>query len=667
MSTTVLFLRWEKFLFAVVAVTFLLLSPANAQQTQQIRNAGATVLQETATGSDAIQFPEFDPGLDFTADVDGAFASSDGSSSAANINPDTFRPRINRAIRREPGAGMAKASDDLDFFRPQLNASFDGLTFRQQRLANGGNQFSIEPPDQGLCAGNGFVLESVNDVLRVFDTNGNALIGVVDLNTFYQYPPAVVRSPLAEGPSITDPSCYFDRDTHRWFHMVLTLDRVGTTPTLAGTNHLDLAVSQTSSPLGLWNIYRIPVQDDGTQGTPDHGCVQRGPNNTLLPGPCFGDYPHLGADANGIYLTTNEFSLFGPGFFGSQIYAISKRALVAGAANITVFQFNTGDPQFLLEGAPGFTVWPATTPGRAFSHDARGTEFLLSSLAVFSSTGTENRLRLWSISNTDSLNTSHPNLQLNSSFVTTEAYAVPPRSDQKSGDFPLGQCINDTTTTIASLGGFVGCWQALFATEPAHTETESNHVDSNDSRMQQVVFNGENLYAALDTALNIGGADKAGVAYFVLSPEARFNNVFGHVRRQGYLGIANNNLTYPAISVTEGGEGVIAFTLLGADHFPSAAYSILNDDGRAGPIHVAAEGLGPEDGFSAYKAEVGTGRNRWGDYGAAAADGRSIWFASEYIGQTCTLTEYIAAPFGSCGGTRASLGNWFTRISKVTP
>jgi hypothetical protein len=53
-------------------------------------------------------------------------------------------------------------------------------------------------------------------------------------------------------------------------------------------------------------------------------------------------------------------------------------------------------------------------------------------------------------------------------------------------------------------------------------------------------------------------------------------------------------------------------------------------------------------------------------------DGSDLWFASEYIGQTCSLSQYYSAPpslasFGSCGGTRATLGNWGTRISKLTP
>ena len=121
------------------------------------------------------------------------------------------------------------------------------------------------------------------------------------------------------------------------------------------------------------------------------------------------------------------------------------------------------------------------------------------------------------------------------------------------------------------------------------------------------------------------------------------------------------------------GEGAIAFTVVGEDYYPSAGYVTIDSKGKVGPIHIAAEGLGPSDGFTSYKAFVGDPpRTRWGDYGAAVTDGYNIWIASEYIAQTCNFDEYLSADtfpvgFGVCGGTRTSLANWATRISKVHP
>ena len=368
---------------------------------------------------------------------------------------------VNRSISKASGSPMPHGGSGKAKSNPELVLSIDALNHFQQRfVAGGGNQFSIEPPDQGLCVGNGFVLETLNDVLRVFDTAGNPLSAPTDLNSFYGYAPAIDRTknPLQFGPSITDPSCTFDTQTQRWFPVVLTLDRANIfTQNLSGANHLDLAVSVTASPLGPWNIYRLPVQDDGTDGTPDHHCTL---GTNPAHGPCLGDYPHMGADANGLYLTTNEFNLVSPGFRGAQIYAFSKSQLAAGASSVTVVQFDKADPSLgvQLDGNPGFTVWPALSTGNEFEGSHGGTEYFLSSEAVFQDSGVDNRLRLWTVSNSSSLNGT-PAVRLTASVVDTIPYSVPPRSTQKPGDVPLAECLSDSTLQVSPT--LFGCWRLV--------------------------------------------------------------------------------------------------------------------------------------------------------------------------------------------------------------
>jgi hypothetical protein len=177
--------------------------------------------------------------------------------------------------------------------------------------------------------------------------------------------------------------------------------------------------------------------------------------------------------------------------------------------------------------------------------------------------------------------------------------------------------------------------------------------------MQQVFHANGKLWSALDTNIEVNGATKSGIEYFVLEPHS------GHLFPNGYIAVAGNNVTYPAVAATGSGRGVIAFTLVGDGHYPSAAYASLDAKIGAGDVHVVAEGLGPEDGFAAYRPLSGTTRQRWGDYGAAAVVGDDIWIASEYIGQTCTLTEFVNTGF-SCGATRTSFGNWYTRVTHLT-
>jgi hypothetical protein len=606
---------------------------------RQIASGGTTSFRTGAVGNGALDSTEF-----ASLALDGAAPST------------TKKGVVNRRQTASPGpSGTAVAASDEEGGNPNLLGSFDGLNHRAQRTANNGNQFSVEPPDQGLCAGNGFVMETVNDVLRVYSTDGAALTGVMDANSFYGYPAQFNRTTRKEGPFVTDPSCYFDADTQRWFHVSLTLDVNPDTGALLGPNHLDIAVSEGSSPIGSWTIYRLPVQDDGTQGTPNHGCSL---------GPCIGDYPHIGADANGFYITTNEYSLFGPEFKAAQIYAFSKQALARHDANPTVAQFDTRDTP--AAGRAGFTVWPASSPASQYATSAGGTEYFLSSDAggEVNPTGTSTNLVVWALTRTSSLDNGGGNLRLRNTVKTVNPYSVPATSVQKVGDIPLGECINDQS--IRTPFG-QGCWRYFFTKKPRNDEVESR-LDSNDTRMQQVVYAGGKLYGALDTALTVDGASRAGIEWFIVNPSTTSSSLSASVSKQGYLGLANANLTYPAIGVTASGKGVMAFTLVGPNDFPSAAYASIGAGDGVGAVHVAKAGVGPDDGFTSYKAFVGNPpRTRWGDYGAAVADGTNVWISSEYIGQTCTLAEYVATPVGSCGGTRTALGNWDTRISLVSP
>jgi len=606
----------------LLGATALLLAAGTAKAANVPLTQGPTVTPAAGNpgNADGVEANELDDSVDFGND-------------SANGNTD----QLNRSIAVPAGTSASAHGSQRAKSNPEIVGSFDGVNFHDQRFANGGNNFSVEPPDQALCAGNGFVVESANDVLRVFDTAGTTVLGPIDLNSFYGYPPAINRRTGARGPSITDPTCYFDVDTQRFFHVVLTLDG-----NAAGSNHLDIAVSQSGNPTGSWTVYSLPVQNDGTQGTPNHHCAG---------GPCLGDYPHIGADANAIFLTTNEFARRARGFYGAQVYALSKSGLANGSSNLNAVLFNTSDGP-LLDGAPGFTVWPAIAAAGNYESANGGTEYFLSSLAVFSSNGFDNRLRKWSVTNTSSIDTNPSALALSSTTIQTQGYAVPAKSTQKATAtaLPLRDCIADPACS-ASLGS------------PFPFTNPESVLDSSDSRMQQVYLANGKLWGALGTGLVFDdGSSGNGIAYFVINPSS------DKVKQEGYVGVPGNNLTYPAVAVTPSGRGVIAFTLTGADHFPSAGYASLDAKIGAGPVHVAAEGVGPQDGFTGYFPF--STRPRWGDYGAAATDGNSIWIASEYIGQTCTFAQFNAPSSASgrrftCGETRGAFGNWDTRVTQL--
>jgi hypothetical protein len=252
------------------------------------------------------------------------------------------------------------------------------------------------------------------------------------------------------------------------------------------------------------------------------------------------------------------------------------------------------------------------------------------------------------MSNTSSLNAASPAPNLDIASITVDQYAVPPRATQPAGNHPLSDCIADLTfpcnTTIAGVG--------------SHDNTSFGNLNSNDSRMQEVFYANGKVWGALDTAVDVGGETRAGIAYYVVNPHSV------NLSLQGQAGIPQTDLTYPAVGVLANGRGVIAFTLTGDHNYPSAAFAGLDDKVGMGNVQVAAAGVGAWDGFTQYVI-FGAGRPRWGDYGYAAVDGQSIWVASEYVAQTCDYATYKADP--TCGGTRGALSNWSTHISNVTP
>ena len=636
---------------AGVALALSLAAANAAPSIRTVQSSGTARLQSLPMASGGLRQPELSPAFDGLEESEDVAANGNGRSGEARDRK-ALRAATKRIVNRSiaTGRGLGVGIAPVGVQGSDALQSFDGLRMFDQRFANGGNQFSVEPPDQGLCVSDQFVVESVNDVIRVRSKTGAALSGVVDLNTFYGYPAAIDRATGVFGPLITDPSCYFDPDVQKFFHVVLTLDTNPANGHLTGTNHLDLAVSNSADPTGTWTIYRIPVHNTGVPAdTPNH------PNC-----PCIGDYPHIGADKYGIYLTTNEFPFAG-GFNAAQIYALSKTQLAASAASVTLVLFDTSELRF--QGNPGFTVWPAVSPSQDYETRFGGVEYLMSSVAVFSPSGNGNRIRVFALMNTSKIDSDPSQIALVDTAVHVSLYGVPPATAQKPGPAPLGECLNDRSVPVG--GGLFGCWR-LLVDPPAPTAIVPELVDTNDSRMQQVFFTGGRLYGALDTPVNMPGGRQAGIAYYVIRPFPQAGSLAAVLENEGRFGVAGNSVTYPAIAALPDGRGVIAFTLVGPDFHPSAAYIRFNNSGIAGNVRIAAAGKGPEDGFSGYEVLGDSIVARWGDYGAAALSQGQFWLASEYIGQVCTLQEYLATGL-TCNGTRAAFGNWYTRITAVAP
>jgi hypothetical protein len=621
------------------------LSAAAPQTIQHLTRIGTSTIHATAIGSGAVADLEIDnrpelgdePGIktgdSFAAAIIHPFAAPQSRGPAHRAN---YRIPSKEAARRGFAANNATRETSSTFPPPEPNVpssfvvgfqapgfrGFNGLSHVDQRTANNGNQFSLEPPDQGVCAGNGFVVETVNDVIQVYNQRGLPLTGVEDMNTFFGFVAAVDRTvtPRIFGPFLSDPKCYYDHQTQRWFVSELAQDN-GTNVGATGRNFNLLAVSVTSDPTQGFAIFSYDVTDDGLNGTPNHaGC------------PCFGDQPLLGADRFGVYQTTNEFGA--ATFNGAQIYAISKDQLIDaadGTGPIPVVVQLDASQELLPFGGLSYSIQPATSPGGEDSEDIdSGAEYFLSALQFIDTF--DNRIAVWALTNTRSLNSNAPTLALSFAVLKSETYGQPNPAKQKAGENPLG---------------------ASFPTPEG-----IGQLNTNDDRMNQVVFANGILYGGVNSLLKVKGEEHQGIAWFGVKPRFDGPTLKGRVVRQGYVAVAGEDVLFPSLGINSEGNGVIAFTLAGKDHFPSAAYTDVVEGFGLPFVHVAGAGQDPDDGFTIYVAEGGNGVGRWGDYSAAVADGERIWMATEYIPKACS---------GLTLPCRTSLANWGTFFSTVHP
>ena len=341
-------------------------------------------------------------------DVGTASLATNASVSSAGVQATQNRgarqlPRGSRAAGVRLGqaptvgsAGTASAQSSATGLG-QLLANFNGVSSLDSELTNFGAKF--EPPDQGLCEGNGFVLEPVNSAYTIYHTNGTPIAGPFNVNDLFH----------RLGTDFTsDPRCFYDGTTNTWFAIILF---IATNPdgSFGNSSALDISVNSSGDPTKAWTTYHIDTTDAGAPAS--FGC------------PCFGDQPRLGIDAFNIYVSTDEFSINGPQFNGAQLYAFAKQDLVRLKNHVHFVHF--ANPTF--DGNPLFAIEPAITTGPAAA------EYFLNALDLNLDGSTVNRIGVWAMTNqADVAQGRAPTLS--STIIGSEGYSVPPNAIQKGSN-----------------------------------------------------------------------------------------------------------------------------------------------------------------------------------------------------------------------------------------
>ena len=519
-------------------------------------------------------------------------------------------------------AGAPEARSAALATAPSSIFGFDGMSHYDQRFAGTGvfynTQFSEEPPDMALAVGNGYVVQAINNAIAIYNADGTLAVAPTPMNQFLGLAPVYIRGTGTYGNvSLSDPRAYYDPTSKRFF-----IEEWGTGQnpdgSATGTSAIYVAVSVSSDPTGGYTLYTFDttfdptLANDPTTNQPTH----------ILP-----DYVQIGADANGFYMSINQFDLLGnQGYVGPRILAVSKAALVAGKTT-QVVSFSGGD---LYNSNAGFTVQPAKTPaGGSYAMGSGGTEYFLSSIY-----GGANQLGVWAITNTSSINSKVPSLTLSDTLITSLPYTQPTSAIQKTGPIPYGASVSSPESRLAS----------------------------GDTRMTSVTYVQGHLYSALETSFT--GAPihiNSGFTYFSVAPAVdTTGSVTGIVDRQGYVRVAGETVSYPTVGINSTGGAVVTCSLIGPDYYPSAAFVLLDSHLKAKTLTISSLGAAPSDGFTGYgnKDKNGNpvqGIARWGDYSEAQSDENgSIWMAQEMV---------------SAGSAkrRSVLANYGTHITKVVP
>ena len=444
---------------------------------------------------------------------------------------------------------------------------FPGINGQQDAVVDG---YHLEPPDQGLCVGGqgstATAVEFINNSLQVFSPAGTPESQLISSSALFDVPADAFLS---------DPRCYWDRDTARWYFQEFTSG-------IPATQYI--AVSQTADALGAYTVFSFDTTDANAEAA--FNC------------PCFGDFDQQGADANGYYIATNEFSNITGQFNGSDIWALSKQQLASAAsgetAPPTVARYAVTSDQF---GLP-YHVSPADTPpDGAYAHN---TEFFVESN---SDANADNHLLVYAMTDTQRLSSgAFPSLAASS--VETQGYSDPPNANQPPGICPL--CT----------------------------------VDADFNAVQEVTETHGTLYAELNSGTSpftqaYPGTGPAQAEWFILAAKENSPQSVS-LKNQGALANSTDSFLYPDIAVDGAGDGYMLFSVSGTDFYPSPGYIVFDKSkGPDGPALLPAQGVNDEDGFTCYPpyGTLGDPVNgcRWGDYSMGVSFRDRIYMAAEYI------------------------------------
>ncbi len=221
-----------------------------------------------------------------------------------------------------------------------IEVNFTGVTLTDAKALNptAGNG-GYGPPDADGAVGPNNVVQLINGAFAVYDRSGNPIGTPISGRDFWSHAhvtPSIDNLNLGvfNQRILYDPTA---GPGGRWIAAGLTT--LNPANTLASSNLVLLARSDTPDPTGTWQAASFT----GLSGK-------------------FVDYTALGVDANGVYISTDNYS---PALDSVSVFSVPKADLFASTPSLThLTPFNA-----LSTSAAGFTVQPVINFGPATNHE----------------------------------------------------------------------------------------------------------------------------------------------------------------------------------------------------------------------------------------------------------------------------------------------------------
>jgi len=541
---------------------------------------------------------------------------------------DTALPRgTTKETRVDPPSDLeaqdVEPIDDPDVVAaPPLASNFAGIIDNRQ-----GNSI---PPDTHGAVGPNHIVEIVNSGslagdpgFAVFDRGGGTVMGPITIQGFWTALGVAAGQPASRP---FDPKVVYDQYVDRW---IAVTD--GNPDARDGTinSWLLVGISQTNTPTGPWNLYRIKA--DILDGAVDHRrdwC----------------DYPGIGVDPNNVIITNNMFD-------------VTRCAGGANAGNICTVNANcplsfcaTGHCQ----ANPGILCNAnAQCPAGDICHPFRHADvWVIDKASLIAGPGPV------LIQGVDYALFHDPCGTGGGVFQPCHTFGQSPANAQNYlvQEWDSGQLRVKSITGVGA-AAVLGCagGNDYIAVNPFGTTLPgapqpncASLIHTGDTRLLNAVLWKDTIW----TTHTVEAGGKTEVAWYEINPGAIAALPGGLPNQQGRVNHPTRSYYYPSIAVNKNQCVALGFSGSGTTKFASGFYTArfpTDPPGTMQPVNELKAGVAP------YLKTFGGGRNRWGDYSATVVDPldyQTFW----------TVQEYAEAQFGGAlpGACVAEQGRWGT-------